>query len=238
MSRDCSAWRISERTSSPRSPRIRASRSAILPCPPAIATFIAPTLCARALPHHVLRPLVVAQATEGRVAQLAVAGPLAEAHLGDQLRLHPAGLARQLADRIGEGGLRLLELAQLRAEIAQCLLVETGADLARVEQLALLVVADQQRPELGAGALRSGETADHHLLLVGALELEPVARALWRVAAVGPLGDQPFPPLPAGLLVERLAVAVAVRDEVDRALEGKRLLEHRLARSQRQAGQV
>jgi hypothetical protein len=52
--------------------------------------------------------------------------------------------------------------------------VEPGADLARVAQPAVGVVADEQRAEAGAGALRVGPAAHDELLLVHALELEPV----------------------------------------------------------------
>jgi hypothetical protein len=56
--------------------------------------------------------------------------------------------------------------------------VETGADLAGVAQLAVgVVVAEQVSAEPGARSPRVGVAADDELLLVLALELEPVLGA-------------------------------------------------------------
>ena len=154
------------------------------------------------------RGLVVAQAEEARVAQTAVAGPLGEPDLGDELRLDPGHAA--LADRCRVRERRRPVRASSRsslAEVAQRVVVEPGPDLARVPQAAVVVVAEQQRPELDPRAARRREAADHELLALLALELQPVARARGRVRAVGALGDQPLPALAARLLEERLAVA-------------------------------
>jgi hypothetical protein len=55
------------------------------------------------------------------------------------------------------------------------LLVEAGPDLAGEDQLVAAVVAEQQGAEAVPGPLGVGVPADHQLLLVGALELQPVA---------------------------------------------------------------
>ena len=73
-------------------------------------------------------------------------------------------------------------------------LVEAGTDLAGVGKLArLVVIADQQGAEAGPAALRIGEAADHELLAVLRLELQPVPAAAAGVPGGGPLRDQPFP---------------------------------------------
>src|SRR5687768_11409127 len=98
------------------------------------------------------------------MAQPAVAGPLAEADLRDQLGVDPVGSARDRVD-VGERRVVALEPAQALAELPQRGVVEPGSDLAGVAQLAALVVPDQQRAEVRARALRRGVAADHELLL-------------------------------------------------------------------------
>ena len=125
-----------------------------------------------------------------------------------------------------------------RGEVAQRRAREPGADLARVAQPPVLVVAEQQRAEVGAAALRRRVAADHELLLGRALELEPVARAAVDVRRVGALGDQPLPALAARLAEQLLAVAVAMRREADVAVELERPPQQRLAGAERERGRV
>src|SRR5205823_705558 len=74
-------------------------------------------------------------------------------------------------------------------------------------EVAVLVVAEQQGSEMGARALRVGVAADDELLIQDALELEPRLRAAaGLVGSVRSLGDEPFPSLPARLLVGLLAL--------------------------------
>src|SRR5829696_8187040 len=115
--------------------------------------------------------------------QRAVARPLGERDLADEDRLHPlrASPFRALR-RIDERGL----VGEIRvdplAEIVQRLLVETGADLARVLEALAFVVADEQRAEAAVAPLAFGEAADHELLALAALDLQPRAAALGFVA--------------------------------------------------------
>src|SRR4051794_9983257 len=191
-----------------------------------------------ALPDHLARVLVVAQAEEARMAQAPRARPLGERDLGDELGLHPRDPA--LADRRGVGERRVVagERAHPRAQVAQGLAVEAGADLAGVAQRAAVVVAEQQRAELGARALRSGEAADDELLALLALELQPVARAGGAVRAVGALGDHALPALAARLGEQRLAGPVAVRRQAHAVLEAQRAAQQALARAQRELADV
>src|SRR5262245_23728152 len=109
----------------------------------------APSAC---LPYDVAGVLVGAQAKVARVAQLAVARPLGEPDLHHQLRSHPAGavLAHQTP---GERGRLLLDGRQQTVQAAQGGFVEAGADLAGVDEVASVVVAEQQRAQLDSAAL-------------------------------------------------------------------------------------
>src|SRR5262245_4078328 len=77
----------------------------------------------RPLSHDVAGGLVVAQAEVARMAQAAVARPLREADLRDQLRAHPVRAAR---DRmyVRERRLVLLQVAELLAERRERAVVE------------------------------------------------------------------------------------------------------------------
>src|SRR3954447_5104233 len=127
------------------------------------------------LPHHLPRRLVLPHPEEARVAKAPVGGPLGEADLRHQLRLHP-GRATHAGNLVvaREGPRRPLALAHLGADLVQRRAVEPGADLSGVDQLAVAVVAEQERTELLARAARCGEAADHDFLAVLALELQPV----------------------------------------------------------------
>src|SRR5436309_11654505 len=168
--------------------------------------------------------------------QSPVACPLAEADLCDEPRLDPRHVA--LAHFVGERRVLAAQRGELLPEVAQRGARETGADLAGVAQPAALVVADQQRAELGARAARRRVAADDELLLGAALELQPVARAAVDVGRIGALGDQPLPLLAARLAEQRFAVAVTVRGEADRAVERERRPQERLALAKRQRGDI
>lgn len=89
-----------------------------------------------------------------------------------------------------------------------------------------------------ARPLRRSEAADHQLLLARALQLEPVAAAPVGVSAGGALGDQPLPAPVAGIAEVLLAVLVAMARVADRAPEGERPAQQRLARAQWQPPQI
>src|SRR5215210_8624462 len=154
--------------------------------------------------------------------QAAVARPLRERDLRHELGADPEGAGRHRLE--GRERRRvLLELAQPPAQFAQRCVVEAGAHLAGVAERAVLVVAHEERAEVGPRSPRSGEAADHELLLRVALQLQPVARATARVRAVGALRDHALEPLLARLAEELLAVlALAMRVEADRPLEPER----------------
>ena len=115
-----------------------------------------------------------------------------------------------------ERRLRDLERVEPRAQVEQQLRVEAGADLAGEDEVVAVEVADEQRAEADAAALRIGEAADDELLRRLALHLQPVRRAAVLVRRVAPLGDDAFPAfaaraLPRLRIVERSARAAAAR---------------------------
>src|SRR5439155_2666032 len=147
---------------------------------------------ARDLAHDLAGRLVVAQALVAGLAQLAAPRPLGERDLRHQLRLGPARLARRITG--GEWRGAALAPLQLIAQPVERALVEPGPHLARVAQPAVgQVVADQQRPEAPPRAPRRRPAADHELLPVRALDLQPVARAGRDVRARGELCEDALP---------------------------------------------
>ena len=116
--------------------------------PPGPASPAPPRL--RDLAHAVFGPLVVAQSQEGRVADATVCGPLGEAHLADQLGLHPVVTSafRNLAGVEGWRGSR--ERLELFPETFESLLIEAGADLRDVGQAPVVIQAHVQRAEVAA----------------------------------------------------------------------------------------
>ncbi len=93
------------------------------------------------------------------------------------------------------GVCRNLDRVEPPAQVEQQLRIEAGADLSREHQVRPVVVADQQRAEADARALRIGESADDELLRRLAFHLQPVLRAAVFVGRAAPFGDHAFPSL-------------------------------------------
>ena len=102
---------------------------------------------------------------------------------------------------------------------------------AKTKSLAF-VVADEQRAEADARALRIGEAADDELLRRLALHLQPVLRAAMLVRRAAPLGDHAFPALAPGAL-PRLARRRAARRAASAASNGS-VLQQRASIFERQ----
>ena len=121
----------------------------------------------------------------GRVAQAAVVRPLAEPHLGDELRLDPLHVAlahpRHLR-RDGERRRVALRAASGAQQLVDLGVVEAGADVADVAQLAALVDAEHERAErAGAPARRRACSRRRRTPRRSCdLDLQPVARPLAR----------------------------------------------------------
>ena len=97
------------------------------------------------LAHDLGGRLVLPQSLEHRVPQLAVAGPLAEGHLGDQGGRGPVHAARLSAlGRVGERRRAPLERAEALRQPRQRGVAEPAADAAGVAQGALPVVDAEQ----------------------------------------------------------------------------------------------
>src|SRR5262245_65573455 len=97
--------------------------------------------------------------------QPAVACPLTERELSDQLRLDPVGALRDGVD-VGEGRIPTLQLAHPPAKVLQGPPVEPGPHLPGIAELPALVVADEQGAAISALAMGRGGAGDHELLLV------------------------------------------------------------------------
>src|SRR6202171_1830456 len=144
--------------------------------------------------HHLTRRLVRAQALERWGAQLARLGPLDELEFPHQLGLHEMRALRRCA-AIKRARFALQRFQQL-AELLEHLVSEAGADLARVHELPLVVIAHQQCTGISAPLALAVEPArDHELLAHAVLDLLPDAAALARlVRRVEPLGHDALEP--------------------------------------------
>ena len=171
--------------------------------------------------------------------QQPVGGPLLEPDLGHQLRPGPVHLVpRDVGPGLERRALPF-QPGQRRVQAGQHRGREPGPDLARVDQPPVrVVVPGQQRTEVRPGALGVGESPDDELLRRLALELQPVPAAAAPVRPGGPLGDQPFPAVRAGLPVVRQPVAVPVPGLAQRAAERDQLVQQALPVAQRQPAQV
>src|SRR5205807_91069 len=109
------------------------------------------------------RRLVGTQALEAGMAQLAVVGPLGEAHLRDQARLHPMRVAE--ARRAAHLRRVDLVLAQLGEQLLALLRGKAGPHLSRELERATLVHAEQQRADSARGSSFAGSPPDDGELL-------------------------------------------------------------------------
>ena len=108
---------------------------------------------------------------------------------------------------------------EARAQVEQQLRVEAGADLAGKHEVLAFVVADEQRAEADARALRIGKAADDELLRRLALHLQPVLRAAMLVRRAAAFRDHAFPAFaprafPRLVVVERDRRVAAARANV------------------------
>src|SRR5262249_6415353 len=161
--------------------------------------------------------LVLAEPLKGRVPQLAVARPFRESHLPDELRPDPVSAAYTGGPFVERARL-LLELAQPLLEIAEHPVVEAGADLAGVDEAAVVVDAPEQRTDPDARALRLGVAADHDLLLLETLDLEPVGTARAAIRRIAPLGDDALDAELAGVSQE---IRARADDVIAEAQDGR-----------------
>src|SRR6186997_19130 len=98
------------------------------------------------------------------MAKLVVAGPLDKRRLDDDRRLHPVRAQFRQARRDGKWRLGDFDRIEALAKIEQEFRVEARANLSGEHQVVAVVIANEQRPESDARALRIGEAADNELL--------------------------------------------------------------------------
>jgi len=122
-----------------------------------------------------------------------------------------------------------LDALELLRERVERPLVVPRAHSSRVDEIVVLVVADEKGPETATRTFRIRESSNHELLAIHALELQPVLGARVHVLAVGALGDDSLPSLATGIAVVSLAVAVAMRRVAYRILECDGALQQPLA---------
>src|SRR5438477_2577839 len=150
------------------------SRLVSLSVRPSITTSTAVSLAK--LAHHLLWGLVGAQALERRRAELSALGPLDELELADQpgfdeVRAFRGVPAIQRARLALKGFHELDQLLEHRVG-------EAGADLARVHEFTIVVVANQKRARQPATlALALEPACDYELLAHAVLDLDPLAAA-------------------------------------------------------------
>src|SRR5579871_1769132 len=115
------------------------------------------------------------------MAELPVGGPLVEADLGDEMRSDPRGALLSL--KVHEGRRWLRQRAKTAIDVREDVLGKTRAHAAHVAKVAPRIGSEEERAEIRAGTGRGGVSADHELLLVVHLDLEPAGRAardVWR----------------------------------------------------------
>src|SRR5262249_25509435 len=193
-------------------------------------------LVARSVASYVNRPLILAQALKARMPQPSIAGPLGEGDLRDKSWFKPHRALPLLERHLHERRLcafERLELARKRIEIC---IVEAGADLTGIDQLAVFEAAEQQRREGLASHLGAAEAADDEFLEALAFDLEPVPAATRNVGSIRALRDDAFEPCSGSLLKEFLTRAfhvIGVNEEVGDALRRHQFGEPRASLLQR-----
>src|SRR5690606_6082302 len=124
---------------------------------------------------NVFGTFVLSETLKGGMPEFSALGHLGEGHLCEQLRLHPVDPPRLCpTGRWIEGRLVLNELREARFDLLQRAFTEAGPDFSGVLELTSLVVEpDQKRAEAPARARRIRIAADHKLLPLHTLALEP-----------------------------------------------------------------
>ena len=168
--------------------------------------------------------------------QPSIPGPLGEFDLRDQPRLDPHRALELFARHLHEGRLcafERLELAGKRIEVGR---IEAGADLAGIDQSAVLETAEQKGREGLAPHLRAAVAADDEFFAARGLDLEPVSAATGNIGPVGTLRHDAFEPCRGGLREEFGSGAlhiIGIDEEVGDAPHRHQLCELRAPLDQR-----
>ncbi len=181
-------------------------------------------------PMDLARVDIVARTKEDGLAHHAVARPLGELDLHDQFRFHPGRFLVGMRWRSAEG--RFLDDERLHqlVELGERPFIETAADVAGVDELAVLVDADDKRAEIFPAGAGRGEAADDDLLLKDGLDLQPGTTANARlIGAVAQLGDDPLQALLFGRFEEGRAFSDNVLGIFQQRAVGKQVTEQPLS---------
>jgi hypothetical protein len=126
----------------------------------------------RRLARDRLRALVGAQPVEHRVAD--APSPVHSVNATSAISFGRTQWPFTPRGGVANGSLSVSRRSSLRLRRREARLVEAGADVAGVDEVAFPIVdAEQQRAETAAAALGIGVAADHELLAARALELDP-----------------------------------------------------------------
>ena len=125
-----------------------------------------------------------------------------------------------------------------RLELRQLRIVESRTRSAGIDELAVDQVAELQRADVAATALRGGEADDDEVPGRLDLDLQPLVTAAGQIGSVCFLGDQALEPELPDLLEESLTFARNVVECADNAELRKRLEEQRLAFEERKWSEI
>src|ERR1700732_4362894 len=144
----------------------------------------------RLLSANLSRRLVFPKTFERRLTHKVIRGPGRKVHLSHQLGPHPQSPALCLCRHLLERACLLAKLIKLIPQNAMRLLREACPRSPCIDQFPLVVVVPkQQRTHSVAPIRRQRKAPDDKLLLMNALQLQPVAAAAARILTRSPLGD-------------------------------------------------
>src|SRR3981081_3289558 len=157
------------------------------------------------LPNHFLRILLFSVSEKSRLAESTISCPFCEFDLADESRLYPMaalhfGSGHWLAiwaatffRKIGKRTSVARNLLELGEKGAEQIFIEAGADFAGKLEFGTLVTANQDRAKILAGSFRVGVSADHELLFLLQLQLDPGPASFCRfISGIDPLSNQTF----------------------------------------------
>src|SRR5215472_687130 len=168
--------------------------------------------------------------------QLAIASPLGKGEFADQPGEGPGRVS--FGWFIGERALLLDEFVHAFTQPHSQLNSETGSHLARVPQLAVVIIADQQGTEALRTAPRLGESPDHQFLPLCTLELKPVGGTAMLICRCGTFGNDALPSIRTGAPGIRFTFLRAMGRVSHGAIELDRAFQQHLALKQRKCSRV
>src|SRR5258708_9352464 len=189
-----------------------------------------------------LHRLVFPQTLERGLPDQSVVGPVAVFDRADEVGLGPhealLGAGRQ---GVAQNRFRRLDLVEFGIERSREVSRPAGADAARVNPLAIGIIAERQCAHRAAGRRRGDVTQDHEFLTLLAFCLEPVFAASGPVWQVSSLGDDAFEAETTRMLQHGGSVGVKMFAETDRRnclKPGDDALQQPLAIDERRFGEV